>query len=220
LQAELSEAARSLTRDRARRYFRLAQEYARHAASWNPLVPALLVVCGLSGTGKSTFARVFSDYTGFPVINSDVVRKELVGASATASMRADYNEGIYTESFTRRTYSAMLAKTSAILRRGAGVVVDATFKEAAQREAFAALGKDVGVPVLFVECRLDRSEVLRRLEQRERREGEASDATRSVFLRQLEEFVSISEIPDANHIVVNGVAELGKVIERFVAFGR
>ena len=181
------------------------------------MVPALLVVCGLSGTGKSTFARVFSDYTGFPVINSDVVRKELAGVSATASMRASYGDGIYTESYTHKVYCAMLEKASAILRGGAGLVVDATFKDAVQREKFRALAKHLGIPVLFVECRLDPSEVLRRLELRERREVEVSDATRRIFLRQLEEVAPMDEIPEANHIVVCGVGELAKVNERLAS---
>jgi len=217
-QLELGSEARELVRDRARRYFRLALGYARHSPSWNPLLPALLVVCGLSGTGKSTFARVLSDYTGMPVLSSDVIRKELAGVRPTESMRADYGEGIYTESFTHKTYSAMLDKASKILRSGAGVVVDATFKEAPQRERFAALGKDCGVPVLFVECRLDRIEVLRRLDERSRPEGQVSDATRSVYLRQLEEFVPMSAIPYADHIAVNGLSDLGKVIKRWQRF--
>lgn len=152
------------------------------------------------------------------VISSDVVRKELAGVSATKSMRAGYGKGIYTQSFTRETYSAMLNKASAILRRGTGVVVDATFKEAPQRERFAALGRDAGVPVLIVECSPDHNEVLRRLEKRARQEGEVSDATRSVYLRQLEKLIPIGEVPYADHIVVNGVSELGKAIEQLQRF--
>jgi aminoglycoside phosphotransferase family enzyme len=73
-EAEVEPESRRQARAVARRYFRIA---ARFAAG--PRAPEVIVVCGLSGTGKSTVARVFGDVTGFPVVSSDVLRKELAG---------------------------------------------------------------------------------------------------------------------------------------------
>ncbi|HEV8717760.1 MAG TPA: AAA family ATPase [Candidatus Binatia bacterium] len=69
--------------------------------------PALVVVCGRVGTGKSTVAQLLNEHTGFSVLNSDVVRKRLVGLLPTARVSADYRAGIYSEAFTRRTYTAL-----------------------------------------------------------------------------------------------------------------
>ena len=72
-------------RQQARRSFRLSYRYARGA-----LTPALIVVCGQIGTGKSTVAQYLSEQTGFAVLNSDVIRKRLAGLLPTARASADY----------------------------------------------------------------------------------------------------------------------------------
>ena len=52
--------------------------------------PALIVVCGLSGSGKSTVARLLQHRKGFKVINSDRVRKRLAAVPAHEHFLTDY----------------------------------------------------------------------------------------------------------------------------------
>ena len=49
---------------------------SRGAPGDNPRA-AMLIVCGMAGTGKSTVVRMLGDSTGFQLVNSDVVRKRL-----------------------------------------------------------------------------------------------------------------------------------------------
>jgi adenylylsulfate kinase-like enzyme len=58
-------------RERARRVFGLAGRFA-----WRSADPVVIACAGLSGTGKSAVAALVSDATGFPVVSSDVVRRE------------------------------------------------------------------------------------------------------------------------------------------------
>jgi hypothetical protein len=131
---------------RARRAFRLAGLYARGKPA-----PALIVVCGRVGTGKSTVSRLLGESTGFSVCNSDVVRKRLAGLLPTTRAGTAYQAGIYSEDFTRRTYAALLNDAEEELRAGRGVIVDATCKQREHRQAFLALGTRLRVPVLFLE---------------------------------------------------------------------
>jgi uncharacterized protein len=197
LEREVGAAERERARELARSYFALAWRYARGAS------PALIVVCGLSGTGKSTVARMLGHRKGFKTINSDRVRKRLASVSAHEHLRTDYGANIYSGQFTKITYDAMLAEAESLLSDGRGVILDATFKAAADRLRALAIAAQRGVPVLFVECVVSEGEAIRRLERRASISGEVSDATPEVYRRQRAEFEPLGEIPPRNHIRID-----------------
>ena len=181
----------------ARDYFALADRYSRIAS------PAAIVVCGLSGTGKSTVARILQHRTGFKIVSSDRVRKRLAAMSARQHAHTEYGTGIYSDRFNRITYDAMLTEAEALLKDGRGVILDATFKASADREAARSLAVKFGVPLEFFECVASRDEVMRRLERRATVPGEESDATPEVYLLQSAEFEPLAEIPPLRHRVID-----------------
>ena len=122
LAQEVPVAQREQAGETARACFALALHYAQAAT------PALLVTCGLSGTGKSTVARLLQLRTGFAIVNSDRVRKRLAGIHATDHVREGYQGGIYSSDFTKITYQTLLGEADARLAEGCGVIVDATFR--------------------------------------------------------------------------------------------
>src|SRR5205085_38563 len=65
--------------------------------------PALILLGGLPGTGKSTLARGLTERTGGTVIRTDVVRKDLAGQAPSDRATAEYAEGIYTPEWTAQT---------------------------------------------------------------------------------------------------------------------
>lgn len=105
------------------------QDVRRLIASLGPLPatrprPALIVLCGLPGSGKSTVARELATRTPVAVIQSDAVRKLLVPQPA------------YTVAESARVFAAIAAATERLLRRGVPVLVDATNIAAWQRDPF------------------------------------------------------------------------------------
>jgi uncharacterized protein len=203
---EVAPDARERSRTAARNHFALALGYATSAA------PALVVVCGKSGTGKSTLARDLHQRTGFAVINSDRVRKHMAGIAPDTRVTTGYNQGIYAADFTRRVYDAMLAEARTTLVAGAGVILDATFKDPADRRAALSAAAQAGVPVLFVECRADDVAVMRRLRDRAARAGEVSDATVSTWRRQSAEFVPVDEVPKRNRMVADTSRDAREIV--------
>jgi gluconokinase len=140
----------------------------------------LIVVFGLSGSGKSFLARLLAEHFGFKWIRSDEVRKRLAGLDPQVSAKAPFGEGIYTEEMTRRVYEEMARLAGENLAKGQWVVVDATFLKRWQRELFRKKFGDA----LFVFAQCPEEEILRRLEGRK----DISDADVEIYKKQKEEF--------------------------------
>jgi aminoglycoside phosphotransferase family enzyme/predicted kinase len=179
----------------AQQAFRLAARYARGKQS-----PALLIVCGRIGTGKSTVSQLLSEHTGFRVFNSDVIRKRLVGIEPTTRGNAAYEAGIYTEQLSQQTYAQLRAHAEEQLRAGQGVIIDATCKNLHERHAFLELGARIGVSVFFLECQARAAEVERRLQEREQRGDAVSDATWAIARQAWDDFPAFDDIA-GHHII-------------------
>ena len=65
----------------------------------------LVLIGGPPATGKSTLARAVSAISGWSVLRSDEVRKELAGLESATSAADRLGHGLYTESWTERTYA-------------------------------------------------------------------------------------------------------------------
>ncbi len=206
LEREVGDAERKGASQLASSYFALASRYARGAS------PALIIVCGLSGTGKSTVARVLQHRKGFKAINSDRVRKRLASISPHQHVRTDYGVNIYSDRFTKLAYDTMLAEAESLLSEGRGAILDATFKASADRQLALALAARCKVPVLFVECVVSEDEAIRRLERRASMENEVSDATPEVYRRQRAEFEPIGKISPQSHLRIDTSQQRERVI--------
>ncbi len=197
LEQEIPPVERELARKSARDFFSLGFSYAARGR------PALVIVCGLSGTGKSTVSRILQYRTGFEVLTSDRVRKRITYTAETFDDKTAYGAGIYSPEIDRLTYDTLLAEAEGRLQRGRGVIIDATFKKPTDRRAALAIGVRTRVPVFFVETRAEHEEVLRRLKGRSRDRRGPSDATEEVYLQQRRDFVPLAEISARQHIVVD-----------------
>ncbi len=185
-QKEMPEWEREHAIIKAKRYFYLADLYA--AGGFRPTV---LVVCGLAGAGKTTLANALAEEIGFKVISSDIVRKELSGISPLEHRYEDFEKGIYTRDFTLKTYGEMMKKAEGFLRQGISVILDATFMADIFRQMAKELAEDANIDIYFIECTLDDETAKKRLDERSKKEGAASDARWEIYLKQKEEYQNI-----------------------------
>ncbi|HEY7220859.1 MAG TPA: AAA family ATPase, partial [Candidatus Binatia bacterium] len=198
-------AERVTCRERARHYLDQACAYAGTTPK-----PGVIVVCGPSGTGKSTVARELGDLLGFEIADSDSERKRLAGIAPTTRVQARYGEGIYSEDFSRGVYRALIKNAERALRAGKGIIIDATFRRRKERTELAAA--PLGVEPVYVECQADRDEVMRRLLERAARPNEISDATVKTYLAQLNDFEPLDEVARERHIVADTTRDLTPII--------
>ncbi|WP_242432719.1 AAA family ATPase [Streptomyces sp. Root1310] len=112
----------------------------------------LTVVGGLPGSGKSTLSGALADRLGVTLLSSDRVRKELAGLPAERSAAAGYGEGLYTPEWTARTYAALLDRAAALLSAGESVVLDATWSDAAQRDAALRVAEATSADLVALHC--------------------------------------------------------------------
>ncbi|MBI5643690.1 MAG: AAA family ATPase [Deltaproteobacteria bacterium] len=191
-EAEVSEEDKRAARLNAVYHFYLAGLYASSGFK-----PMMLLIRGLSGTGKSALARRVSDIIWLNHLSTDIIRKELAGISPFERRRAPFGEDIYREEFTERTYKELLKRGSALLQSGRSVVLDATFSKERYIKEAKAEAKRVGADFKIIECIADDGAVRRRFLEREKECGKEgfplSDAGWEIYLRQKETFERTGE---------------------------
>jgi len=143
----------------------------------------LLITHGLSGSGKSTWARALLQAAGAVRLRSDVERKRLFGLGPLDDSRA-HGLDIYTAEATQRTFARLEDTARMLLRAGYPVIVDAAFLRRDQRERFSTLARTLGSPWLILHCRAGPEELARRLARRATSGQDPSEATAAVLKQQ------------------------------------
>ncbi len=166
---EVPEAQRSTAQQEANEFFRLAAHYAA-----GPTRPTLLMVGGLMGTGKTTLARAFQHQMYWPLLSSDMIRKQLAHLDPAQPQAEAFGQGIYSKEWTARTYHVLREEAGMLLARGRSVIIDASFLRRADREAAARAATILNADAVFVECVCPHEVVLQRLAQRWQRRVESS----------------------------------------------
>jgi predicted kinase len=150
-----------------------------------PAHAALLIMHGLSGSGKTTIARGLLEALGAVRLRSDVERKRLHGLAAQARTGAALAAGIYDAESGRRTYARLAALAAGLLEAGYPVIVDAAFLERAQREPFLREAARRGAACVIAHCTAPAATLRRRVAEREARAADASEAGIAVLEHQL-----------------------------------
>lgn len=147
----------------------------------------IVVLIGLSGSGKSFVANILHREFGFEWIRSDQIRKEMAGIEPTQKVKVGFSEGIYSEEWTKRVYERMLDLAEEKLKEGKKVVLDATFLRAWQRERV----KERFPSAVLIWVVAKEEEIIKRLSSRQ----DISDAGVETYLRQKEIFEPPEGVP-------------------------
>lgn len=170
---------RLLVVDIARAHMSLAEKLA-----WRVRAPAIVVVAGLSGSGKTTASKMLAERWGVARFASDELRKQVVGVAQhdTAPDQA------YATQVSEIVYERLGALAGQAQAAGQSVVIDATFRRQEDRARFGqALFQNAteGSRVITALLTTSSDHVLRN-RVREREEREPSEAGLAVLDEQLD----------------------------------
>ncbi|TAN62165.1 hypothetical protein EPN18_05230 [bacterium] len=193
LEPEVSEDEKSDAFLSAVRHFHLAFQYAANSQK-----PILIIVCGLSATGKTSLARRISEVFYAPRLSSDSVRKTLAGIAPNKQSPAQFRQGIYSDDFTEKTYAALIKSGAELLKNGRTCVLDATFSKERYRrlakETAASCGADFHVIELIADDETIKERLKKRRAEPHSHGAAVSDMTRwDVLIEQKRNFEPLKE---------------------------
>lgn len=162
----------------ARQHFALADFHARE--------PHVIVVAGIMGCGKSTVAGAIGAHFGWPVANSDLVRKQLMGVQAAERLPAQ----AYTDEMAARVYEELF---KAARQAQTGVVLDAQFPSRAMRAGVVNAAVQAGGVATLVLCDAPDEVVRQRLRTRALDPSRVSDATEDLLAMARERFEPVGD---------------------------
>ncbi len=166
--------------------------------------PALIVVMGLPGVGKSHCARLLCGRLGAAHVASDELRSRLFVAPS------------YADEENRAVFAAATALVDALLSEGHRVVVDATNLVARNRAGTVDAARRHGIPVTYVRVTASDEDARARLASRRagRAPGDHSEADEPIYERMR---AQPFEPPAEGFLeLVNG-PQLAEEIDRIVA---
>jgi aminoglycoside phosphotransferase family enzyme/predicted kinase len=152
------------------------------------LGPVLVLVCGISGSGKSYLAGRLAEAMPAIHVRSDVERKRLFGLGALARTEATVDGGIYAPEASRRTYERLVEVAASVLAARLPVIVDATQLRRRHRQPFLSLAQTLGVPSVILTCYCDPQLLAERVRRRTAAGHDPSEADYGIALRQQSEF--------------------------------
>ena len=140
--------------------------------------PALMLVGGLPGTGKTTVASDLADSLGGVLLRSDRIRKESAGVDPNGGCRGDV--GLYTAERTQQTYRLMIERAHLLLGHGESVILDATWSSPEARAEARAVAADRRATVHELRCVAPSEVADARIRDRQATGTDPSDATPEV----------------------------------------
>ncbi|MDB9304141.1 AAA family ATPase [Nodularia spumigena CS-591/12] len=158
----------------AAQYYTQAWEYTK------PKAGKLILMSGVSGSGKSTTAKYLARELQAIQIRSDAVRKHLGGIS----LGERGGDDLYTPEMTQKTYARLLNLGIILAQQGFNVILDAKYDKQHLRQDAIAQAEKHQLPLQIIYCTAPLEVVQERLANRT---GDIADATVDLLTSQLQQ---------------------------------
>jgi len=143
----------------------------------------VLITCGLPATGKTWATETIGGITGYPILRSDLIRRELFQDEDV------FDEKVASDTDKRRlVYDAMFREAEAVLKKSKSILLDATFytQELRRRAAGIAAGHKLRLIILETVC--PQEVAIKRILARTREDYRSNALTEQAYLNNKTQF--------------------------------
>lgn len=175
-------------------YLALADSYTQSHS------PALILMHGISASGKSTISQALVDAMGAIRLRSDVERKRIFDVHSKENQTNNVNQGIYSKDATHATYEKLSELAVNILNAGYTVIVDASFLSHSNRQYFYQLADTTAVSCIIIHTSASDDTLRHRISTRN--QG-VSDANLDVMEHQMANYRGLREDEFLNTVTIN-----------------
>ncbi len=199
--------------DRVRRHVQWAHDLTRRPPG------RVIVMCGLSGSGKSWVAERLLSRLPAIRLRSDVIRKQQAGVPAAASTGSAVDAGLYSPERSDAVYEAMLDHALALALNGEHVILDAAYLSRERRDAVLRRCDEQGLTCRLLLADAPVALLEQRIRDRAATGQDPSEATVEVLRRQLERFQRPDPTERAIVLDTGGKPDLSEVVATILASG-
>ncbi len=167
----ISDEEHKKAQEDAKNYYHLAWQYTQQHQG------KIIMMSGLSGSGKTTIAKYLAQEINAILIRSDAVRKHL----GNISLDETGDSQLYSEEMNQKTYDNLIQLGEMIAKEGFNVILDAKFDRHQWREPVIEIAKKDNIPLTILYCYAPLEILSDRLSKRQ---GDISDATANLLEQQ------------------------------------
>ncbi len=147
----------------------------------------LLITCGLPGTWKTETSEEISNLKGYPIMRSDLIRKEVL------KNQDIFDEKIASNMENRmRVYDETFRRTEEQLKKGNGVIIDATFVTQSLRKRAAELAAKYQHTFVILQTHCPREVSITRILRRTKENYESNALTEQAYINNEKKFEKVN----------------------------
>ncbi|MEL4895860.1 bifunctional aminoglycoside phosphotransferase/ATP-binding protein [Crocosphaera sp. Alani8] len=167
----ISEENHQKAQQEAKNYYHLAWQYTQRNQG------KIIIMSGLSGSGKTTVAKYIAENINAILIRSDAVRKHL----GNISLDETGNSELYSQEMNEKTYQTLIKLGEIVAKAGFNVILDAKFDRHQWRKPIIEIVKKHNISLTILSCYTPVETLSDRLSNRK---GDISDATFDLLQQQ------------------------------------
>jgi len=139
----------------------------------------IILMRGLTATGKSTTAKKLSKLNGWDLHSSALLRIDMgLSQGKNNQFKYDLNDPLFVKKISPKVYNAMINRAEFSLKKKNFVILDAAYNFYWQRKAVYDFANKNNISVIILKCRCDdEGEIKKRLKNREKYPLKYNEAT-------------------------------------------
>ncbi len=166
----------------------------------------LLITCGLPCTAKTPSGEKISKIKGYPILRTDLIRRDLLPDEDI------FDEKVAADMDKRtKVYDEMFRQADEILKRGDGVILDATFIIQSLRRRAAEIAARYNKTFVILQTQCPQEVAIARILRRSRKDYESNALTERAYLNNKRDFeeVDLDDLKQLNpnlniiHLIVD-----------------